>query len=295
MRRQSQAYLFALCAISLWATAATAFKITLRHLSPLEMLFFSSMTSCVCLGIISLLHGGLSRLRVLSASDFRASMLLGFFNPFLYYVLLFKAYSLIPAQQALTLNNIWPIMLVILSVPLLGQRLSLRSFPAFLLCFAGVLIIATGGKIFSLSFDDPAGVACALSSSTVWALYWIYNVRDHRDDRDKLFLNFCFGTMYAAVYYCIVMKPQLPSTAGLAGAVYIGLFEMGVTFFFWLKALSFSESTAKIGIMVYLTPVTSLVLLALITGEQISMATVAGLVAIIAGIFIQNPPWKMMS
>ena len=34
----------------------------------------------------------------------------GFLNPFLYYIILFKAYSLLPAQEALSLNYTWPLV-----------------------------------------------------------------------------------------------------------------------------------------------------------------------------------------
>ena len=41
---------------------------------------------------------------------------LGFLNPFLYYVVLFKAYDLLPAQEAQPLNYTWAITLAILFV-----------------------------------------------------------------------------------------------------------------------------------------------------------------------------------
>lgn len=294
VKQQTRAYLYALTAIFFWSTAATAFKITLRHLDVNAMLFYSSLVSLICLGAVSLANGGFGRLRQLRSGDIRSSMLLGFFNPFLYYVLLFKAYSLIPAQQALTLNNIWPIMLVILSVPLLGQRLTFRSLPAFLFCFGGVMMIATGGKLSGFAFKSPLGVACALSSSTVWAFYWLYNVRDRRDDRDKLFLNFVFGTFYSGVLFYI-SGASVPTFTAFSGAAYIGLFEMGLAFLFWLRALSLTSDTARVSIIVYLTPIMSLIFLSLLTGERISTATVMGLFAIIIGIFIQNPPWRKVN
>ena len=37
------------------------------------------------------------------------------------------------------------------------------------------------------------------------------------------------------------------SANGLFGSIYIGLFEMGITFFFWLKAMTLSENNSKIG------------------------------------------------
>lgn len=49
-KNQRQAYKFALIAVCLWSTVATAFKISLTYLSPLELLFYSSCSSLFILG-----------------------------------------------------------------------------------------------------------------------------------------------------------------------------------------------------------------------------------------------------
>jgi len=66
-------------------------------------------------------------LRKYSRRDYFYSSLLGFLNPFLYYIVLFKAYSMLPAQEAQALNYTWPLIVVILSIPLLNQRMASHS------------------------------------------------------------------------------------------------------------------------------------------------------------------------
>jgi len=75
---------------------------------------------------------------------------------------------------------------------------------------------------------------------------------------------------------------------GLALAIYIGIFEMGITFFFWLKALQMAESTDKVSNLVYIAPFLSLVFVHFILHEPVYYTTPAGLVLIISGIWIQN-------
>jgi drug/metabolite transporter (DMT)-like permease len=70
--------------------------------------------------------------------------------------------------------------------------------------------------------------------------------------------------------------------------IYVGLFEMGITFVLWLKALQLSESTARISNLIYITPFLSLVLIRFILKEHIFLTSVAGLVLIIVGIIIQK-------
>ncbi len=81
---------------------------------------------------------------------------MGLLNPFLYYIVLFKAYDLLPAQQAQPLNYTWALTLTILSVPMLGQRLTKIDSLACCLGYTGALIIATGGNIMTLNFQKSA-------------------------------------------------------------------------------------------------------------------------------------------
>jgi drug/metabolite transporter (DMT)-like permease len=72
------------------------------------------------------------------------------------------------------------------------------------------------------------------------------------------------------------------------GSVYIGLFEMGITFFVWLKALSLSDNKTKTSTIVYLFPVISLFLIAFVLGEKIIISSIVGLALILGGILYQQ-------
>jgi drug/metabolite transporter (DMT)-like permease len=76
--------------------------------------------------------------------------------------------------------------------------------------------------------------------------------------------------------------------AGIAGAVYVGLFEMGITFVLWLKALKLSRTTAQVSNLIYMSPFVSLVLIHFVVGERILLTTLIGLIFIITGIVIQQ-------
>jgi len=186
------------------------------------------------------------------------------------------------------LNFTWPIMLVLLSIPLLEQKITGRSIIAILISFGGVIVIGTHGNILAWSTTDVAGVSLAVGSSVIWALFWIYNIRDKRDEIIKLFLNFAFGSCFVFLAMLLFSDFRLPSVKGAAGAVYIGLFEMGITFLLWLKALKLSKTTAHIANLIYLIPFFSIVLIHFVVGEQIFLSTITGLVLIVAGIVLQK-------
>ncbi|MGE5381798.1 MAG: DMT family transporter [Omnitrophica WOR_2 bacterium] len=288
MSNQKKSYLYALAAILLWSTVGTAFKITLRHLNYAQLLLFSSFISVVVLAVFLIINNEIPQLKSTTFKQLRYSALLGFLNPFAYYLILFKAYSLLRAQEAVALNYIWPMMLVLLSVPILKQKIRLINVIALLISFSGAIIIATQGKPFSLDLSQPLGVSLALSSAIFWALFWLLNVRDQREETLKLFMNFLCGFIYTLIYCMFTGNLALPEINGALGSVYIGLFEMGITFVLWLKALKYSENTARVSNLVYLSPFISLMFISVIIGERILASTIAGLVLIITGIILQQ-------
>jgi drug/metabolite transporter (DMT)-like permease len=290
MDKTRQSYIYALLAILFWSTVPTAFKISLGELSIFHMLAIATFTSTAVLFIILISGRKSDLIKKTSRKELLHSALLGLINPFLYYLILLKAYQLLPAQIAQPLNMIWPIILVFLSVPILGQKIKSKSFISLFICFAGVYIISSQGKLFDNNHSDLKGVLLATGSSFFWAFYFILNVRDKRDEAVKLFLNFFFGSVYLLIAM-LVTGDWIPSGSGfrgIAAAVYIGIFEMGLTFYFWLKALQMAQSTDKVSTLVYLAPFLSLVFVHFILHEPVYYTTPIGLVLIIAGIWIQN-------
>ncbi len=288
MESQTKAYLYAGTTVLLWSTVASAFKLTLAHLSFIEMLLGASLVSLAALFIILLAQGKLAVIRTCSGADLARSAALGFLNPFLYYVILFKAYSLLPAQEAQPLNWTWPIMLVLLSIAILKQPIRWASVLAIVVSFFGVLVISTRGDVLGFRFTNLPGALLALGSSVIWALFWIYNVKDRRDEIVKLFLNFVFGSIFTHAAILLFGEIRVPPAAGILGVIWVGLFEMGITFVTWLKALQLSRTTAQVSSLVYASPFLSLFLIHFIVGEEIFPSTVVGLVLIVAGVVIQQ-------
>lgn len=288
MQNQTKAYLYALATVLLWSTVASAFKLSLRVMDPLQLLLYASAASLATLLLILAAQGGLGRLARMSRRQWLVSAGLGAMNPFLYYVVLFKAYDLLPAQEAQPLNYTWAVTLALFSVPLLGQRIGPRDFAALFVSYAGVVVISTHGDPLAMRFSDPLGVALALGSTVIWALYWIAGTRDTRDPVAGLAANFLFGTAYILAATALASDPVVTDWRALAGAAYVGVFEMGLTFVLWLNALRLSETTAKVGNLIFLSPFVSLVLIHHFVGEDILPATFWGLALIVGGIVLQQ-------
>jgi len=78
------------------------------------------------------------------------------------------------------------------------------------------------------------------------------------------------------------------------GAFYVGLFEMGLAFALWVKALKLSDATVDISILIYIVPFISFVFIHIFVGERIMISSVVGAVLIIGGILINKRKKKKL-
>lgn len=282
------AYKYALISVFLWSTVATAFKYSLKFLSPEQLVFFASLSSLIVLFLVLLIQKKLSLVFDYIKTNTLLVLLLGAINPFLYYLVLFKAYDLLPAQEAQAINYTWALMLAFLSVPFLKQKLKLSDIVAGIICYFGVLIISTKGEPFSLNFSNIDGVLLALLSTILWSLYWIFNTKSKTDPVVSLFCNFLFAIPMIFIYVLFTDSFEILDSNGLFGAIYVGLFEMGITFLFWLKAMQTTTNTSKIANLIFISPFISLIFIYFILQEPIYISTLFGLGFIIFGLLIQQ-------
>ncbi len=300
LRRQAGFY--AAIAIACWSTVATAFKWALEGLTPASMLFIATTSAIAALFILLLAEGYRGDFLSIPWKAWKRSALLGLVNPFLYYLILFKAYSLLPAQVAQALNMIWPLILVLLSIPILGQKIRWVGILAMIICFAGAMFIALQGDPLSvlregMHIKNPWGVVLALGSAFLWAVYFLVNMKNTLPDEISLLMNFLFAWVYIALFLLVSGLLSLKNGPGISSAaslksilsgIYIGVFEMAVPFVVWLKALKLAKNTAVVSSMIYVFPFLSLILIHYVLGEPVFLSTVIGLLLIVTGVLLSR-------
>ncbi|UDM16945.1 DMT family transporter [Vogesella sp. XCS3] len=290
MTSQHKAYVFGLSAVLAWSTVASAFKLSLAHLSPAQLVLYASVFSLLSLLAILGWQGRLATLPAALRQHWRRSAILGAVNPFAYYLILFQAYDLLPAQEAQAINYTWALTMTLLAVPVLGQKLKLQDSLAALVCYSGVLTIATRGAPLALNFSNLAGVGFALLSTLLWAGYWLFNAKDEREPVMGLTLNFLLS-LPLTLLWCAATGELTPvAWQGIAGAAYVGALEMGFTFVLWLSAMKLTSSTARIANLIFLSPILSLMLISTLLGEPILPSTLTGLGLILGGLLLQKLP-----
>ena len=297
--RQNQAYIYGLATVLLWSTVGVAFKLALRQLDIFQLVFYATLFATLILLGVAWFRGSFHTLRDQFASHWKITLISGWINPVLYYLILFAAYDRLPAQVVQPINYTWAIVLTFLSIFFLGQRITRADFVAAFVCYAGVVVIAMQGQFPSaqsfqtagLSVADESavvGLLLAIVSTFIWATYWIINVRDQREPSVAVCLNFIVALPVSFLACLIFSSPSVSSLEELIGAVYIGFAEMAIAFLLWSKALRMAENTSKVSNLVFISPFISLVLIHLILGESIHSTAYIVLSLIVGGLLYQQ-------
>ena len=289
MKNQSKALIMGGFVVFFWATVATAFKIALNEISNLQLLLIASTTALIVCFIELVRTKKLLLLReaLLSKSTIYRGAWQGFMNPFIYYLILFKGYSLLPAQIAQPLNFSWQIVLMILMAIFLKQKLHFKQVAGVLVSFSGIIMLSLNNSADVSGQLSVFGLGLIIASTIIWATYWLLKINEKQDSVIELFVSFLFGTIYLIVV-SLFTPMEFPPLKPLLAGIYAGMFEMGITFILWSKALKLATNRVTLTQLIYLSPLLSLLLIHFILGEKIGVLTVVGLFLIIGGILISN-------
>lgn len=284
MKASARPVVLASVAVLSWSTVATAFKVALQTMSTFEMLFVACATALIIFTIWMLYTGAWHELRLLTPNLWMRFAVLGLIAPVVYYLMLFKAYDLLPAQIAQPINYIWPILLAILIAILERKPIPKTKYLGMVVSLGGVVCISLGGSAVSGDIS-VGGIILAIVSAMLWGVYWMVNdsLKDKVSEIPALFLTFLFGMAYLFLFNFFEPIGHLQIRSVLAG-VYIGAFEMGIPYICFGIAIRETNNPALINQMCYLAPFLSLFFISIVLGEAIVFSTYVGLALIIGGI-----------
>lgn len=284
MRESNKAIIYGLIAVLSWSTVATMFKTALKYYTHFEMLIVATLTSLIVFAIALTVRSGWHELKMLTQKDWGRFALIGLINPLAYYLVLFKAYDLLPAQIAQPINYFWPIILLILLAIFAKQPIAPHKYIGMALSLGGVTLISFGSGSIGGTDLSVAGIGLAFLSAFLWAIYWIINSKNKRfSDITVLFVSFLFGSIYLCTAACFI-PVSLFSVKGFLSSIYVGMFEMGIPFIFFGLAIRKTTNPALVNQLCYLSPFLSLFLIHLFLGEHIYPTTYIGLLLIVTGI-----------
>jgi drug/metabolite transporter (DMT)-like permease len=277
---QMQANLYALAAIALWATLS-ALGVALKHVPPFLLTGIALMVGSVLAWPFVIKDAQQWKVT-------RPVFALGVLTLFGFHFLLFIGLRLAPAVEVNLVNYLWPLFIVVLApLYLPGVRLRKVHAIAAVVGFAGAALAILGGQQTAELIPilpgqlAPAtnnlatlGYAMALGSALIWANYSLQTKRLALAGRSfptaaiGLF-GLVAGALSLVCHFALEPAVSLTLRDWQLLAV-LGLGPLGAAFYLWDWALKQGDAR-QIGILSYLTPLASTVLLMWVTGRSLTL------------------------
>ena len=283
---KAKAYLLTLGVVLIWGSFAAVSKLSLKDLDSFQLQFYIFLVATLVNLLILLFLNKLDLLRRLSFDSVKKLVLYAI-PAFFYYFLYWLSLKLIPASEAMMLNYIWPIMVVVFAIPIFKEKLTLKKLLAILLGFIGVLIIVTRGNILSLRLSNPLGDFLALLAGCCWGLFSNLGRKSKEDTNISYFIYFTTMFLLSIPSLLLLSKPVLPTQRSFLGILSLGTLNLALAYFLWFEALELGQ-IASVASLAYLTPFASLVYIFILLGERIVLSQLLGLLLIVTGTFIQS-------
>jgi drug/metabolite transporter (DMT)-like permease len=210
-----------------------------------------------------------------------------------YHALYFLALRFAPPAEAGLLNYLWPLLIVLFSSFLPGERLAPHHIFGALLGLAGTVLLLAG-NIGGFAPGQLPGLAAAFVAAFVWAAYSVMSRRLKAVPTDAV-AGFCLATaLLAGLVHLMVEKTVWPETVGQWLAIMtLGIGPVGAAFFVWDIGMKRGDIRV-LGAASYATPLLSTAFL-IIAGYAQPTATIAVAAILIAGgglIAAKDMVWK---
>jgi len=209
--------------------------------------------------------------------------LIGVGGLFGYHFLYFTALRNAPAVEASLINYLWPLLIVVGSALMPGERLGWHHIAGALLGLAGTVLIVTGGDGLALDARYGFGYAAAFVAAFVWAAYSLLS-RRHAAVPTAMVTWFCAAAALLSLLCHIVLETTVwPSGAWQWIAVLcIGLMPVGGAFYAWDYGVKHGNIQV-LGAASYAAPLLSTLLLIVAGQAEPTMRIIAACLLITAG------------
>jgi len=208
---------------------------------------------------------------------------LGVGGLFGYHALYFLALRLAPPAEAQLVNYLWPVLIVLLSAFLPGERLRLHHFAGAMLALAGTVLLFLGRGGISFAQDYLPGFAAAFVAAFTWAFYSVLSRRFAAVPTDAV-AGFCLATsVLAAIFHLVFEQTQWPQTPAQWLAVAgLGIGPVGAAFYAWDIGVKRGDIRV-LGVASYAAPLLSTLFLVLAGYAAASTALVLAAILITGG------------
>jgi len=287
MSSKVKAVLYVLICVGLWALIPVVSKLGQVSLDNHQFLFWSSLVSFVSFVLATIFAKQAKTFSTYKSRDWLSAILLGFLGTYLYYILLYFGYANAEGLEVLVLQYSWPVFIVLLSIFLLKEKLTVQRTGAIMLGCIGVLVVLTKGNLTNIHLDNYIVDALVIVGALTFALFSVLSKKIRLEPYTLITIYFLTATVASFISMRIFSHFSLPTNDSLVPILINGILVNGYSYVFWIKALREAEASF-IAPFVFLTPIISAIYLILFFDEPFLAVYGIGLCAIIISGFLNS-------
>jgi drug/metabolite transporter (DMT)-like permease len=282
----------ALFAVLVWGASFVATKVSLRYVEPVTVVW---LRFAMGVGILGLTVLARRQFQLPNRKDWIYFAFLGFLGITFHQWL--QSTGLVTAQAATTgwIIASTPIFMALLGWLILKERLAWFQLAGIFLAAFGVLLVVTRGNLASLASGKFGNIGdfLILISAPNWAIFSTLSRRGLQSYPATLMMFYvmAFGWLFSsALFFAGHGLGQIHNLAwdGWLGIAFLGVFCSGLAYIFWYDALQ-TLPIAQTGAFLYIEPIVTVIVAAIVLGEQLFIATLIGGATILGGVWLVNP------
>jgi drug/metabolite transporter (DMT)-like permease len=187
-----------------------------------------------------------------------------------------------------------PIFMALLGLIFLKESLNWKQVTGIVLATVGVLLVVTKGKLSTLANGQfgTTGDILVLISAVNWAVFSALSRSglQRHPATHMMFYIMTFGWLFTSILFFAAptLKPiyEIPLNGWLA-ITFLGVFCSGIAYIFWYDALQ-ALPVAQTGAFLYIEPIITVIVAAIILHERLLLATILGGITILIGVWMVN-------
>ena len=267
-----------------WSFIPLVSKIGQIHIDSLQFLFWTNVLSTIAVALT--VKNFLNKIKTVTIKYIIQSALLGFLGCFFYYLCLYYGYSKGNSTEVLVVQYLWPALLPLFALIFLKEKLNRYKIVSVIFGFLAALIVFTKGDIFSIDFSNISVLLIVFIGAISFALFSIFSKLQNGDINFNIFLYFFWATIFSLITLIFWSSFEIPDLESSVVIFINGVFVNGLSYILWIYALSKADAS-KIAPLVYISPVLSVIWIALIFGEKITLINIVSIfLVILSGLLV---------
>jgi len=207
--------------------------------------------------------------------------ILGVGGLFGYHAFYFTALRNAPPVEAGLIAYLWPLLIVVFSALLPGERLRWYHLAGAAMGLAGTYVLVTGGGALAIKTEYWAGYAAAIACALTWSSYSVLSRRVGHVPTDAVGGFIAVTALLAAAAHVLTETAVWPQGWEWLAVFGLGLGPVGASFFAWDHGVKHGDIKA-LGAFAYMAPLLSTILL-IVFGQGVLSAAVAVACLLITG------------